>query len=105
MAEITPQQLWQQLHTKEPPLIIDVREPREYQRSHIAPAQSRPLAALVTSPPDLPRDRSIVFVCRGGRRSSRVAYWFQQQGYTQLAVLSGGMLAWEAADLLEAVTV
>jgi rhodanese-related sulfurtransferase len=33
-----------------------------------------------------------------------VAYWFQQQGYTQVAVLSGGMLAWEAADLLEAVT-
>jgi len=104
VAEITPQQLWQQLHSKEPPLIIDVREPREYQRNHIAPAQSRPLAALVTSPPDLPRNQSIVFVCRGGRRSSRVAYWFQQQGYAQVAVLSGGMLAWEAADLLEAVT-
>ncbi len=104
VAEITAAELWQQLHTLAPPLIVDVREPREYQRGHIAPAQSRPLAALVTSPPDLPRDRSIVFVCRGGRRSSRVAYWFQQHGYAQVAVLSGGMLAWENADLLEAVT-
>ncbi len=103
VTEITPEQLWRQLHLKEPPLIVDVREPREYLRSHIAPAQSKPLAALVTSPPDLPRDRSIIFVCRGGRRSGRVAYWFQQQGYTQVAVLSGGMQAWEAAGLLEAV--
>jgi SulP family sulfate permease len=104
VAEITPDQLWRQLHANEPPLIVDVREPREYQRGHIAQAQLLPLAALVTTNADLPRDRPIVFVCRGGRRSGRVAYWFQQKGYAQVAILSGGMQAWEAAGLLEAVT-
>jgi rhodanese-related sulfurtransferase len=33
-----------------------------------------------------------------------VAYWFQQQGYARVTVLRGGMQAWEAAGLLEAVT-
>jgi SulP family sulfate permease len=103
-VEITPVQLWQQLHGPQPPLVIDVREPREYQRGHIAQAQLRPLPVFVMSPPDLPRDRLLVFVCRSGRRSQRVAYWLQQQGYAGVAVLSGGMQAWEAAGLLVAVT-
>lgn len=104
VAELTPEQLWQQTRGQSPPLIVDVREPREYRRGHIAQARLLPLSTLVTTQVDLPRDRSIVFVCRGGRRSSRVAYWFQQHGYTQVAVLRGGMQAWEAAGLLEAVT-
>jgi SulP family sulfate permease len=103
-VEITPVQLWQQLHGPQPPLVIDVREPREYQRGHIAQAQLRPLPVFVMSPPDLPRDRLLVFVCRSGRRSQRVAYWLQQRGYAGVAVLSGGMQAWEAAGLLVAVT-
>ena len=46
---------------------------------------------------------AIVFVCGGGRRASRAAYAFAQQGYTRSSALKGGMVAWEAAGLLEAV--
>jgi len=103
IADLSPEQLWQQLRSDQPPLVIDVREPREFQRGHIPQAQLMPLAPLLTSTPDLPGDRLIVFVCRGGRRSGRVAHLFREKGYAHVAVLRGGMLAWEAAGLLEAV--
>ena len=51
----------------------------------------------------LPSDRPIVIVCRSGRRSRRAASALQQLGITNVAILDGGMLAWEAAGLLEAV--
>jgi SulP family sulfate permease len=54
-------------------------------------------------PPPLPRQRKIVLVCRGGRRSERAACLLQSQGYSNVTVLQGGMLAWEAEGLLEAI--
>ena len=57
----------------------------------------------MTERPILPRDRMIVLVCRTGRRSNRGAYTLLNQGYTNAVVMQGGMVAWEAANLLEAV--
>jgi SulP family sulfate permease len=51
----------------------------------------------------LPNDRQIVLVCRTGRRSQRAAYALHKMGCMNVAVLEGGMHAWEAADLLEAI--
>jgi SulP family sulfate permease len=105
VTELTPDQLWQRLREPQPPLVIDVREPREFQRGHIPRAELLPLTTLFTSLPRLPGAGLIVFVCRGGRRSERAARLFQQKGYyANVAVLKGGMLAWEAAGLLEATT-
>jgi SulP family sulfate permease len=104
VADLTPDQLWQRLHDQPPPLVIDVREPREFQRGHIPRAELMPFTSLLTSRLDLPDVPLIVFVCRSGRRSERAARLFQQKGYSQVAVLQGGMLAWEAAGLLEATT-
>ena len=100
--EISPQELWKQLHSAAPPVVIDVREPREFQRGHIPQAQLIPLNQLLTEKTEIPLDRSIVLVCQGGRRCSRAAYVLSRQGYKAQA-LSGGMLAWENAGLLEAV--
>jgi SulP family sulfate permease len=100
---VTAAQLWQQLRSPAPPLVIDVREPREYQRGHIPQAQLMPLPMLAQAPPELPHDRPLVLVCRGGRRSARAAAVFANDGYANIAVLDGGMLAWEAAGLLEAI--
>jgi SulP family sulfate permease len=102
-AEVSPPELWQQLHSSSPPHVVDVREAREFRRSHIPEARLVPLSRLLCEAPELPHDRPIVFVCRGGRRSTRAAYLVQSQGYEEVAVLQGGMLAWEAASLLAAV--
>jgi SulP family sulfate permease len=62
-----------------------------------------PLPTLLPDGVELPPERQIVFVCRGGRRSTRAAYMLHERGYDNVSVLQGGMLAWEAAGLLEAI--
>lgn len=103
LPTVTPAQLWQQLHNPTPPLVIDVREPREFGHGHIPQAQLIPLPAFLAAPPHVPDDRQVIVVCRGGRRSTRAAALLAGNGTANVAVLDGGMLAWEAAGLLEAI--
>jgi SulP family sulfate permease len=103
VAMISPQDLWEQLRGKSPPVVIDVREPREYQSGHIPQAESIPLSRIIAKPTLVPQKSRVVFVCRGGRRSMRMAALLKSQGCDQVYALRGGILAWERADLLEAV--
>jgi SulP family sulfate permease len=103
VADIAPRALWEQLCSGRAPRIIDVREPREFEGGHIPQAELIPLPNLLAESTDLPRDVPVVLVCRGGRRSTRAACALQGLGYDNLVVLRGGMLAWEAANLLEAI--
>lgn len=111
LATISAQSLWQQLHAPisadnaKPliPVVIDVREPREFRQGHIIEAESIPLARILANEIDIAKEQPIVLVCRSGRRSRRAAAALQQAGYTNITVLQGGMQAWEAATLLEAV--
>jgi SulP family sulfate permease len=97
------QALWDELHADRPPLVIDVREPREFSRGHITESQSIPLAHALADTQLVPTDRPVVLVCRGGRRSTWAAASLAKQGYDNLRVLNGGILAWEQANLLEAI--
>ncbi|MDA2935236.1 SulP family inorganic anion transporter [Acidobacteria bacterium AH-259-D05] len=103
VADLSPRKLWEHLHSDSPPVVVDVREPREFQQGHIPTAKLVPLPQLLSTTEELPVNRSLVFVCRGGRRSTRAAYALHKKGYDKVAVLQGGMLAWEAAGLLEAI--
>ncbi|NOX62215.1 MAG: STAS domain-containing protein [Chloroflexi bacterium] len=100
---LKPTELYQMLRKPNPPLVIDVREPREYRKSHIPQAKNAPLSKLLQKPIDLPKDRPIVLTCRTSRRSRRAAYLLKQRGHQNLAILDGGMVAWENAELLTAV--
>jgi len=103
VADITPEELWADLHSENPPQVIDVREPREFKRMHILQAQSAPLFKLLSDSSTVPYDTPVVFVCHGGRRSTRATYLLCNQGHKNVRVLRGGMLAWEAANLIEAM--
>ena len=85
------------------PHIIDVREPREYHQGHIPQAELIPLPKILLAEVKLPADKQIVLVCRSGRRSRRAAAALQQIGCMNVQILQGGMLAWEAAGLLQAM--
>jgi SulP family sulfate permease len=109
---ISPRELWFDLHPQgvatavaeaKLPLVIDVREPREFRQAHIPEATLIPLSTILSQEVKLPADRPIVLVCRSGRRSRRAAVALQGVGCMNVSVLAGGMLAWEAAALLEAV--
>ncbi|HBX68143.1 MAG TPA: sulfate transporter [Chloroflexi bacterium] len=100
---LDPLELWYELRKPEHPLIIDVREPREFRQGHIPEAQSIPLMKLFGDISQVPKDRPVVFVCRGGRRSTRATYALSRQGFDNVRVLVGGMQAWETIGLLEAI--
>lgn len=103
ISHIESRDLWNELHSPNSPLVIDVREPREFEKGHIPQAELVPLPELLANHRKISDDRPIVFVCGTGRRSTRIAYLYQNQGYKNLRVLRGGMSAWEAAGLFEAV--
>jgi SulP family sulfate permease len=103
VPSVTPRQLWQALQKENPPLVVDVREPREFNQRHIPGAISMPLFKLLSDPSQLPRDEALIFVCQSGRRSKRATYLLRNQGYENAKFIEGGLLAWEAADLLTAI--
>ncbi|MEI6776514.1 MAG: SulP family inorganic anion transporter [Chloroflexales bacterium] len=105
VPELAARDLWARLHSTTPPLVVDVREPREYRLGHIPEAQLIPLPNILGGPSELPHDREIILVCRSGRRSVRATAHLVAQGHVNISILKGGMLAWQAASLLEAVEV
>jgi hydroxyacylglutathione hydrolase len=78
-------------------LLIDVREPEEYAHGHIPGAINLPQADLATRLSELPRDRPIHVVCKGGYRSLRAAQFLAQSGFTRIASVQGGTDAWREA--------
>ena len=79
-------------------LLLDVREPGEWQVGHVAQAWLLPMGQVARHRSDLPRDRRIVVACRSGGRSAAVAGALRAWGFDAVN-LSGGMSAWAAAGL------
>ena len=102
MNHLTPQALKTALE-QHAALLVDVREPGEFAREHIAGAESLPLSAFDIS--KLPRDRKIVLCCQSGARSTRALAQLQGGGYTDIAHLNGGLAAWKAARFTTAVDI
>ncbi len=79
-------------------LLLDVREPGEWQGGHVAQAWLLPMGQVARHRSDLPQDRRIVVVCRSGGRSAAVAEALRAWGFDAVN-LSGGMTAWAVAGL------
>jgi rhodanese-related sulfurtransferase len=91
------------LREPEPPLLVDVREPEEFvgELGHIEGAILVPMDALEHRLPKLAGyvDREVVVVCRAGARSASAAAMLSRAGFSRVANLEGGMLAWARASL------
>lgn len=96
---VTAQIAAEELATKTPPLVLDIRNPREWTTRHIANSVNIPLGHLQERIAEIPRDRRIVVHCAGGYRSSIAASILHQHGITNLIEVAGGLAAWEAAKL------
>ncbi|MET0387740.1 MAG: MBL fold metallo-hydrolase [Polyangiales bacterium] len=82
-------------------LLIDVREQDEYrgELGHIAGSVLVPLGTLLSAARRLPKEQSMVLVCRSGGRSGKAALQLAAAGWTRVASLRGGMLAWNEQHL------
>ncbi len=96
---LSPAVAAERLHSNQPPRVVDVRTPTEYQAKHIEGSVSVPLSRLAQRAKDLPRDRPLLVHCAGGYRSSIAASLLQQAGFEDVSELAGGIAAWEAAGL------
>jgi rhodanese-related sulfurtransferase len=75
--------------------LVDVRDPDEWQRGHIAGARLVPLERLRADPDAaLTRGPAIVFLCAKGVRSLQAAKLAERFGYQRVYHLEGGMKEW-----------
>lgn len=83
-------------HEKEYAL-VDVRQPGEYEDSHIPGALLIPLPELVRTMEALPVDRELIFYCRNGGRSQAAATMVADEEIARKTIyhLDGGVMAWE----------
>ena len=79
-------------------VLLDVREPHEWQAGHAPTARHIPLGQLGARAGELPRNREVLVVCRSGARSSRAAKLLAAQR-GDVANVKGGMNAWARAGL------
>jgi hydroxyacylglutathione hydrolase len=87
------------LASGQPPLLIDVRAPREREQKSIEGSLSIPLNHLAERAPELPTNRPLIVYCAGGYRSSIAASILQRSGFAPVAEIAGGLAAWDAANL------
>ncbi len=87
------------LASKNPPLVIDVRAPRERAPKYIGESVSMPLNRLLSNLETLPKARALLVYCAGGYRSSIAASLLQGHGFASVGEIAGGLAAWEAAKL------
>jgi hydroxyacylglutathione hydrolase len=91
--------LAEELAGADPPLLLDIRNPREWVTKRIDGSLNVPLNHLQERITEIPRDRRIAIHCAGGYRSSIAASILHQYGITNLIEMAGGLAAWEAAKL------
>lgn len=99
-----PYEVWEQMRGgQQATRVVDVREPREFARGRIPHSESLPLTKIIDGKCHFERGDNLVLVCRTGRRSQRAAQLLKENGYENVSIVDGGMVAWESADLLTAV--
>jgi rhodanese-related sulfurtransferase len=79
-------------------VVIDVREPDEWDAGHAAVARHIPMGQVEARLDEIPREATAVIVCRSGGRSGTVTQFLNSHGRNALN-MSGGMNAWEKAGL------
>ncbi len=74
--------------------VIDVRQAEEIAQGTVPKAEALPLHLLPTRLRELGKQEKLVMVCRSGARSAQACMFLQQQGYTNVFNLRGGMVGW-----------
>ncbi len=95
MHDYTSEELRKHLDTSgSDVLLLDVREPWEYELCHIEGSKLIPMGQIQDALDDLDADREIVVICHHGRRSEQVAEFLERSGFSNVANLAGGLEAW-----------
>lgn len=92
---ISPSELREKLQTQSGTLLLlDVREPFEFDICRIRGSHNIPLGEITRRFGELDEDRATVVICHHGMRSMQAALWLEQNGFSSVFNLAGGIEAW-----------
>jgi rhodanese-related sulfurtransferase len=93
--EITAEQVKAKLDSGDTFLLLDVREPWEFETARIEGAKLMPMGDVPTrAQQELDPEGAIVVICHHGVRSMNVTAWLRQQGFEKAQSMRGGIDAW-----------
>jgi rhodanese-related sulfurtransferase len=93
--EITVEAFAKHRQKSNAPILLDVREPWEYQTAHLTDSILMPMGEVSSrAHTELDPDAPIVVLCHHGARSLSVTIWLRNQGFEQAQSLAGGIDAW-----------
>jgi rhodanese-related sulfurtransferase len=93
---IDPEELARRVDGDGGPVILDVRNGSEYASEHIPGSLHIPYGDLAGRLDELPRDRPLATICRGGKRSGLAASILQRAGFEDVVHVGKGVGAWRA---------
>jgi len=82
-------------HNKNNHVLIDVRTPGEFKSGHVAKAKNIPLNTISKKMSSIPKDKTVVLICRSGSRSGMAARQLANAGYENVINLKGGVMRWQ----------
>lgn len=80
--------------TRAQPLLLDVREPWEFETCHIPGSQLIPMSTIPVRQEELDPQQAVVCICHHGARSMQVAAFLERAGFEDVTNLTGGIHAW-----------
>ncbi len=93
--EITATNFVELLKQPNPPLLLDVREPWEYETARLPNSTLMPMGDIPSrAHAELDPDAPIVVLCHHGARSLSVTMWLRAQGFEHVQSLAGGIDHW-----------
>ena len=92
--DITPLELAARIAAGDTPVILDVREPWEFDLAHITDSILVPLSTLAVASGQLDRAAEYVMVCHHGMRSAMGTDTLRAHGFMRVLNLVGGIDAW-----------
>jgi rhodanese-related sulfurtransferase len=91
---ITPAELQERRERGGKVLLIDVREPEEYELAHVEGAHLLPLSRFNEWGASLDPEAETIVMCHHGIRSAQVCAYLARQGFKNLSNLEGGIDRW-----------
>ena len=94
VKQLSATELKSRLQQEEKLLLLDVREPNEFEYAHIPNSVLIPLNQIPKRLGELNPQQAIVVICHHGMRSRQAANYLVRSGYKNIANLAGGIDAW-----------
>lgn len=98
LHRLSPQQVRERIDTGSA-VLVDIREPDEFARSHVNGAQSQPLSTWEKAHLTIDPDADVIFTCRSGMRTAGACDRLSARVNGDAFVLDGGLDAWAKAGL------